>query len=133
MINLKKHGLLNHFYIKLHPRTQYHIENLNSYIIGDKTNKISIPWEIYCLNQQFENNLWITMYSSSVLNKAICFQEIGNIKFVFLYKCNTFFHNKASNLEIFYSKFSKKYCNYIIIPNNLDELEEEINCKFNKL
>ena len=133
MINLKKHRLLNHFYIKLHPRTQYHIENLNSFIIGDKSNKISIPWEIYCLNQQFENNLWITMYSSSVLNKAICFQEIGNIKFVFLYKCNTFFHNEARNLEIFYTKFSKKYCNHIIIPNNIDELNEEINSKFNKL
>ena len=67
------------------------------------------------------------MYSSSVLNKAICFKEIGNIKFVFLYKCNTSFHDKAHNLEKFYTKFSKKYHDYIIIPNNLDELNEEIN------
>lgn len=127
IINLKKHKLLKIFYIKLHPRNQNHTQNLTPFILGDKINKISIPWEIYCLNQKFENNLWITMYSSSVLNKAICFKEIGNIKFVFLYKCNTSFHDKAHNLEKFYTKFSKKYHDYIIIPNNLDELNEEIN------
>ena len=119
-------NLITNFYIKLHPRTKNIKTSLTPYLLENSSNKSSIPWEIYCLNQNCNDSIWITLYSSSVLNKILCFQEIEHIKFIFLYKSNIAFQNEAYNLEKFYTKFSKLYSNYILIPNNLNELTQLI-------
>lgn len=122
-----KHNLAEKFFLKLHPRTKNGYPNkLNRYIIGDIKNIHTIPWEVYCMNQQFKNNLWITMYSSSVLNLVLCFKDIYKIKFIFLYKCSKQFNNEIGNLQIFYNNFQKKYNNLIIIPKNIEEAEQQI-------
>ena len=121
---LMKFNIINNFIIKLHPRTKKGISsNYSQFILGDKKNNHTIPWEVYCMNQKFKNNLWITINSSSVLNKILCFQEKSNIKFIFLYKCSKYHFIKTSNLEKFYKNFSKKYNEYMIIPKNFSELE----------
>lgn len=120
---LKSYNLLNAFYIKLHPRTKKGITpNMLPYIIGDINNYHSIPWEIYCLNQSFDNNLWITINSSSVLNKMLCFEKNNNVKFIFLYKCTKYFGKKNKELEQFYDNFIKKYHDCILIPNTLTDI-----------
>lgn len=124
---LMNNKLINKFHIKLHPRTKKGItNNLLSYIIGDQSNSHTIPWEVYCMNQKFKNNLWITILSSSVLNRVLCFEEINNIKFIFLYKCTEHFNIKLPAFEKFCINFSNKYNCSIIIPNNLVELEKQI-------
>ena len=118
---LRNKNLINNFFIKLHPRTQKGIpENCKKYILGDKNNHFPVPWEVYCLNQNFKNNLWITINSSSLLNRLLCFNEINNIKFIILQNCakNSF----DNNLSNFFINVDKKYNNFIIIPNNFEEL-----------
>lgn len=115
--------LINKFCIKLHPRTKKGItSHLVPYIIGDPNNDHTIPWEVYCMNQSFKNNFWITIHSSSVLNRALCFAELNNIKFIFLYKCTKHFNIELPTFEKFCTNFSKKYNCPIILPNTFNEL-----------
>lgn len=128
---LKEYNLLNEFYIKLHPRTKKGITpNMLPYIIGDANNYHTIPWEIYCLNQSFKNNLWITINSSSVLNKMLCFEKNNNVKFIFLYNCTKYFGKGNQELEQFYLKFINKYNDCVLIPDNLTDIVKKFPMKF---
>lgn len=81
---LIKEKLLDKFTIKLHPRTKRGISlEWREFIMGDKDNSHTIPWEVYCMNQNFKNNLWLTINSSSLLNKILVFDKTGEIKLIF--------------------------------------------------
>lgn len=114
--------LYKDFYIKAHPRTKEGIlEEHRRYIIGDKSNFHNIPWEIYILNESFENNIWITINSSSVFNRLFCFNTVNNnIKIIML---NDIFGGGVyGNLKILFEKVEKQYGENVYIPRNKDEL-----------
>ena len=116
---LDDHDLLNLFGIKLHPRSA-RTPNIpwDKYIIGDKGNKINIPLEIYCLNQSFKNCIWISLFSSSVLNRLLCFSDNTSIKILLLYNCMRNTRTISPDLNTFFQKLRDIYPDQIFIPKN---------------
>ncbi len=98
--------------IKVHPR-----ENKNSYmqLNIDVMDKSSSPWELFMINYNFNNVLFVSQMSSAVLSSRIVFNRKG--KDVYLYKCKNPTLNKTTYLYDDVDVFLKNY------KDNCDDLE----------
>lgn len=120
---LNKNDIKDRFAIKLHPRTKKGIlPEWKKYIVGDDSNRNTVPWEVYCLNNKFNNNSWVTIDSSSILNRVLCFKEKENIRYILLYNCLDDCNKKPKELINFYKKIIINNDN-IFMPNNYSDLE----------
>ena len=124
---LKAKKMKNKFLLKLHPRTIRGIlpECSNS-IMGDKNNIHSIPWEVYCVNETFKNNIWIAINSSSIVNRIICFENQEDIKYIMLNGCKEITNSEFTPLEVFYRKIQEKYGEMLLLPKSIKELDSII-------
>ncbi len=109
--------------VKLHPRNK--INRFEKY--GIKTNKtIGIPWEIIQLNNDFSNNVFLTISSGSVLASQLYFNE--KIKTYLLFNCTD---NKSNMVTTeyfeYFNKLNNKYdLQKFSIPKNKKEFFEEL-------
>lgn len=127
VLSLLSNRLIKSFYIKVHPRTKNGIlDKHKKYIIGDKKNFHNIPWEVYMINEKFNNNIWITINSSSIFNRLICFNNIPrNMKIIILNEI--FCINTQSSLKQLFFNIAKVYKRDVIIPKTIDEFENNMN------
>ncbi|MCI7675812.1 MAG: hypothetical protein MSQ83_05435 [Phascolarctobacterium sp.] len=124
---LKSKGIENRFMIKLHPRTVRGIlPECADNIMGDRNNIHTIPWEVYCLNEAFRNNVWIAINSSSIVNRMVCFDKQEDVKYVILNGCEEILNSEFTPLEVFYRNIQMKYGEMLILPKNIKELEKII-------
>lgn len=122
---LKSKDIENRFMIKLHPRTVRGVlpECVNS-IMGDKNNTHTIPWEVYCLNETFKNNVWIAINSSSIVNGVVCFEKQEDVKYVMLNGCKEIINSEFTPLECFYRNIQIKYGDMLVLPKTIKDLDE---------
>ena len=119
---MQENNMLDRFIIKLHPRTKRgYINKWKEFIVGDKDNGHTIPWEVYCLNQEFNNNVWLTINSSSVLNRSLCIEDDDRVRYVLFNDCIN--HKAQTNTMLlnYYNKFSEKFQNKVIIPKKIED------------
>lgn len=101
--------------IKLHPRnTKNRFSDLN---VG----RSNIPWEIIQLNGDFNNNIFITISSGSVLASKIWLCD--DVKTFFLYKCTNVIPNIVDRNYLSYFDIVNKRINNEswIVPDNIDD------------
>lgn len=95
------------FLIKLHPRTIVGFPNKFRKFVWETNG--NIPWEIYILNNSFENNFWVTTASGAVTNVLYCFEEKFNLKIGLTYKLDSEYEKYFNkNLDGFYQKLVNK-------------------------
>ena len=124
---LKIKNIENRFLIKLHPRTVRGIlSECANCIMGDRNNTHTIPWEVYCLNETFKNNIWIAINSSSVVNGIVCFKKQEDIKYIMLNGCEEIIASEFTPLDTFYRNIKMKYGDVLILPKTIKELDRII-------
>lgn len=112
--------------IKQHPRESDKIYD----ILGiDTVKQPSIPWELFMLNSEFNDTIFISFMSSAVLSSRIIFNRKGID--IYLYNCK---RQKEIDDEIF-DKFTEFIENYkkeknlsdsIMIPSTLNSFAKEL-------
>ena len=128
IIGLVEKHIIENLFIKLHPRTKFGVsDKWKPYIENKFDNNQSIPWEVYCLNANFKNNIWITISSSAVFSSLLCFNEENNIKYFLLYKCSDFYDTATPMTDKFYRTVQEKYKDDIFIPSSVDEFLNDID------
>lgn len=113
-------------YILLKPHPRVPKETYDSLNL-DVVTQSMIPWELYMMNFNFNNSVFISQMSSAVLSARIIFNRKGTD--IYLYNC--LMHDKNKN-EIFYNftKFLREYraqlniSNQILIPSSIDSFNK---------
>lgn len=119
---MQENNMLDRFIIKLHPRTKRgYIHKWKEFIVGDKDNGHTIPWEVYCLNQEFNNNVWLTINSSSIINRSLCIEDDDRVRYVLFNDCINHKTQTNTMLTNYYNQFSKKFQNKLIIPKKIED------------
>lgn len=107
--------------VKLHPRSQ--IDRFADY--GIKTNKsVGIPWEVIIMNNDFSDNVFLTIASGSVLSPRILFGD--KVPTYMLFNC-TETKSDMITTEFFeyLEKFKEKFGNDgFYIPENCNDFLE---------
>lgn len=106
--------------IKLHPRNPYNRFKEK----GFKTNSdVGTPWELIQLNNNFNEKIFLTIASGSILASSLYFQD--DIKSLFLYKCTNIIPQKINKEFIDYLENLNFYMkrNNFLIPQNFIELK----------
>lgn len=92
--------------VKPHPRNKVDRFSKLGIAVWENT---GIPWEIYQMNEDYEDKVFLTISSNCILASKLFFNE--NIKSYLLYNCT----NKMSDAV------TSNYCEYInLIKNNLN-------------
>ena len=102
---------------------KYLLECVNS-IMGDKNNTHTIPWEVYCLNETFKNNIWIAINPSSIVNGVVCFEKQEDVKYVMLNGCKEIINSEFTPLECFYRNIQIKYGDMLVLPKTIKDLDK---------
>ena len=124
---IKKRNRISDFFIKLHPRTIRGVQDeWLDYVLGDKDNQNNIPWEVYCINNSYRNNIWFTGWSSLLINRIICFNNVSNVKLVIMYNCFDQSAKISSNIRKFYEKAAKQYCDNVVLLKNFEDINRVI-------
>lgn len=109
--------------IKLHPRSK--IDRFSR--IGYETNNNTlIPWEVLYMNHNFDNTLFISTASSSIVHPVILFGEKMKAIFVFKLLYAVLPAELQSNQRFIENIIANKYKECFFIPNSFDELNNII-------
>ena len=112
--------------IKVHPRTKHTLyEGLGIDIIKQS----KIPWELFMINRQFQDAIFVSQFSSAVNSSRVIFSRKG--RDVYLYKCiddkikpYLFDSDLDGYLEWFRGETDGN--GYIYIPESFQELEKAL-------
>lgn len=104
--------------IKLHPRNTTNRFSETDALVFDGGN---VPWEVLQLNSNYQDNVFITITSGSVLASMLYFDE--SIHTVFLYKVVGGKFKLKKNYEAYLNKVCKAHPSVrIYIPKNKEEM-----------
>lgn len=109
-------------YIKFHPRTpkemllEYNEDNSNIKVMQ----QYGVPWEVFCCNGRFDNNVYVTVDSSSVLLPLVSIENNVHNRCIFLFELLHLSYSKDI-IEMFY-RAKKKLPEMVFIPKTFDEL-----------
>lgn len=111
-------------FVKLHPRSISAVieayKNYNCKFIKNS----SMPWELFCINSEFKNNIFVTVHSSALGTYDFTVDNDNNNNNVCIY---TYllgdFKTENSDIELFYEKYAHNAMN-VYIPKTYKELEK---------
>lgn len=109
--------------VKLHPRSKTDRFKKMGY---ETNNNTLIPWEVLYMNHNFDNTLFISTASSSIVHPVILFGE--KIKAVFVFKLvhAVLPAELQSHQKFIEDVIQKKYKGCFWIPSSLDKLNRII-------
>lgn len=113
--------LVDDYIIKLHPRSKS--EEYGNHKIFQKN---SVPWEIICLNNDIENKVLISYYSTAGISNKIIFDKEPMIIFLLELEELLEFYRPPENLKLAIDKFRSTYRDpeRVRLPKNLTELNQ---------
>ena len=109
--------------VKKHPRNFSEEYKLKGYSIYDFQ---SVPFEVICANQNFQNSLLISSFSTACFSPKILF---GQEPYVILtYKLTGHEYEMDENTQCYLKRICENYSNpeKILVPENYQELKEGI-------
>jgi hypothetical protein len=106
--------------IKRHPRNK---ENRFAKLGYFTMEQQSVPWEIFALDSRNNNHILISFSSGAALNYN--FLTTSSMKSILIYRVfrDTHFHDIDSDLGNWLNSFAKIYCKNVLIPENVDQLQ----------
>ena len=115
--------------IKLHPRNK---EDRFSKLGIKVWDNFGIPWEIYQMNEDYSNKIFLTISSGSILASKLYFNE--NIKSYFLYNCTEKMSDMVNDNFLKYLEMLKNNfdMNCITIPDSEDEFYKSLSRSIKK-
>ncbi|OAT80986.1 hypothetical protein A6P54_13400 [Bacillus sp. MKU004] len=116
--------LKENYIIKLHPRSNTELyANFNVY------KKNSIPWEIICLNNEIDDKVIISYFSTGGITNKILFDKEPVVIFLFDLIELTPFHTVPDSTRNFIYRIRDTYRDQsrVIIPKDINELREKLN------
>lgn len=106
--------------IKLHPRNRTNrFEDLGVEVFCKP-----VPWEVVCLNENFDDKILVTITSNTAFAPKILYNSKCQV--LFLYKLLKGYNliMDGSKAELFFQKVKKLYGKEIFMPDNLDEYND---------
>ena len=111
--------LIDNYIVKLHPRSTTELySNFNLY------KNSTVPWEVICLNNNVENKILMSFFSTAQFSSKIIFDQEPAIILLFnlkdLIPNNIFGEDEKRFVHKFYETYRDK--SKIFIPESIDEL-----------
>lgn len=115
--------LTEDYIIKIHPRS-----NSEIYTKQNVYKNHSIPWEVICLNNDIEDKILISYYSTVGISNKIVFDKEPVVVFLFDLKELKTIHEIPESTKEFIYRLKDNYRdkNRVIIPKNLEELKKSL-------
>lgn len=109
---------IDDFIIKLHPGETNTFPELNHYHISEKA---GTPWEIFCMNHDYSDKIFITCFSSAVFTPNMLFDQQPTI--IILDNLKYEVGNRDTALRDFFIRFQSAYPNpdKIFLPKTMAE------------
>ena len=112
-------------FVKLHPRSNTDYIQDYKECGAEFFPNIFVPWEVFGCNYKFENNIWVTIYSSALFAYDFTIDNNDNNKYIFLYRIL----NQPQRFERsdkFFSYLQKRRNYNVFLPNDIEELKKII-------
>lgn len=108
--------------VKLHPRSDKRFIKDYKKSSCSIAENVMLPWEVIENNYTFNNNVWITVSSTSLCSLKTAFANRNeDIKLIFLYKMVYENKEKYKDDIEFFEKFQEKYSDCVYAPEDFFE------------
>ncbi|MEG2295548.1 MAG: hypothetical protein RSB96_02285 [Oscillospiraceae bacterium] len=109
---------IDDFIVKLHPGESNNFPELRHYHISEKS---GTPWEIFCMNHDYSDKIFITSFSSAVFTPNMLFDQQPTI--IILDNLKYEVGNRDTALNAFFTRFRAAYPdpNKVFIPKTMGE------------
>lgn len=113
--------------VKLHPRSNTEVVEAYKKYNCRFLNNPSMPWELFCINSEFKNSVFVTVHSSAVgtYDFTVNNSSRNNIICIYTYLLGNF-ETKNSELDLIYNKYAQSTYD-VYIPETYNGLKKILN------